>query len=98
MLPFADWRVSFDSINIVNPVNTISLIVGTGISLFMYPKESTKRYLPNQMGLLVSTLYLMFILSNKQHVQNVFAENLQEQKMPYYKMLSVLVKIVNLSW
>jgi len=98
MLPFADWRVSFDSINIIDPIYTIPLIVGTGISLFMYPKESTKRYLPNQMGLLVSALYLMFTLANKQHIQNVFAENLLKQETPYYKMLTVPVKIGNLVW
>jgi len=98
LLPFADWRVSFDSINIIDPVYTIPLLVGTGISLFYYSQNDIKRALPNNVGLLLSTLYLMFTLANKQHVQNVFADNLRSQEMPYYKMLTVPVKIGNLNW
>ncbi|MDF1697826.1 MAG: metal-dependent hydrolase, partial [Saprospiraceae bacterium] len=98
LLPFTDWRVSFDSISIIDPVYTIPLLLGVGISMFCFTKDAPRRALPNHLGLLVSSLYLMFTLANKQHVQNVFAENLQEQEMPYYKMLTVPVKIGNLSW
>ena len=40
----------------------------------------------------------MFTLANKQHIQNVFADNLQSKSMPYYKMLTVPVKMGNLNW
>ncbi|MFT4565070.1 MAG: inner membrane protein [Saprospiraceae bacterium] len=98
LLPFADWRVSFDSVNIIDPVYTIPLLVGAGLSIYLYPKEDLKRGFPNQIGLLISTLYLMFTLANKQHVQNIFADNLQSKNMPYYKMLTVPVKMGNLNW
>ncbi len=35
-LPFSDWRVSFDSINIVDPVYTAPLIIGVLLSVFYY--------------------------------------------------------------
>ena len=98
LLPLADWRVSFDSINIIDPVYTIPLLVGTGLSIYLYSKDDLKRGFPNQIGLLISTLYLMFTLANKQHIQNVFADNLQSKSIPYYKMLTVPVKIGNLNW
>lgn len=97
-LPFADWRVSFDCINIVDPIYTLPIVIGLGASLFKYAKNDIKRSLPNQIGLLLSSLYLVFTLANKQHVQNIFAENLQEQSTPYYKMLTVPVKVGNLVW
>lgn len=97
-LPFADWRVSFDSINIIDPIYTVPLIIGTGLSIFLYSKDDLKRGFPNHIGLLMSTLYLMFTLANKQHIQNVFAENLQSKSIPYYKMLTVPVKVGNLNW
>jgi len=97
-LPFADWRVSFDSINIIDPVYTIPLILGTTLSVFLYKKDAIKRNLPNQLGLLISTIYLIFTLANKQHIQNVFADNLQVYNKPYFKMLTVPVKIGNLTW
>lgn len=98
LLPFTDWRVSFDSINIIDPVYTIPLILGTVWSVMAYKKEAPRRNLPNQIGLLVSSIYLIFTLTNKQHVQNVFAENLQMQETPYYKMLTVPVKVGNVNW
>jgi inner membrane protein len=98
LLPFTDWRVSFDSVNIIDPVYTIPLLVGTGLSIYLYTKEDHRRRLPNQIGMVVSTLYLMFTLANKQHVQNVFAQNLQLIEKPYYKMLTVPVKFGNLNW
>lgn len=98
LLPFADWRVSFDSVNIIDPVYTIPLLIGTGLSIYLYTKDDVKRGFPNQIGLLISTLYLMFTLANKQHIQNVFADNLQSKSIPYYKMLTVPVKTGNLNW
>lgn len=98
LLPFTDWRVSFDSINIIDPIYTIPLIVGTVWSVMVYKKEAPGRNLPNQIGLLVSSVYLIFTLTNKQHVQNVFAENLQKQETPYYKILTVPVKVGNINW
>ena len=97
-LPFADWRVSFDSINIIDPVYTSPILIGTILSLYLYDKNDVKRSLPNQIGLMVSTLYLMFTLANKQHIQNVFAENLMKQETPYYKMLTVPVSMGSLNW
>ena len=97
-LPFTDWRVSFDSINIVDPVYTIPLLIGTGFSIFLYNKNDLKRSIPNYIGLFVSTLYLMFTLVNKQHIQNVFAENLNTQEMPFNNVLTVPVKVGNLVW
>lgn len=98
MRPFADWRVSFDSISIIDPVYTIPLLIGTGLSLIKFSKEDQLRALPNNIGLIVSSLYLVFTLANKQHIQTVFSDNLERASLPYYRLLTVPISAGNLVW
>jgi inner membrane protein len=97
-LPFLDWRVSFDSISIIDPGYTLPLIIGLGLSIFIFNKDVVKRSLPNNYGLIISSLYLMFTLANKQHIQRVFYDNLENQEIPYYRMLTVPVAVGNAIW
>lgn len=97
-LPFTDWRVSFDSINIVDPVYTLPLIIGVLGSVFYYKKTDKKQRLPNTIGLIVSSLYLLFTLANKQHIEQVFYSQLEEQNIPSFRLLTVPVKVGNVVW
>lgn len=98
LLPFSDNRVSFDSINIVDPVYTIPLLFGVIGSVFFYKKSAKKRAFPNTIGIVISSLYLLFTLVNKQHIENVFNTQLQNQKTSYLKLLTVPVKVGNMTW
>jgi inner membrane protein len=97
-LPFTDNRVSFDSIGIIDPVYTIPLLLGLGLSLFRYERQHPDRSVPNHFGLVISSLYLMFTLANKQHIQKVFYQNLEKQEITYYRMLTVPVAAANSIW
>ncbi len=98
LLPFSDWRVSFDCINIVDPVYTVPLLIGLGVSTYFYNKGDIRRSLPNNLGLILSSIYLLFTLSNKQHVQREFYDQLNTQNLPSYGLLTVPVKIGNMQW
>ena len=87
-LPFTDWRVSFDSINIVDPVYTIPMILGLAGSLFLFKKEDSKRTIPNKIGLILSCIYLVFTLANKQNVEDKFQTQLEEQNIPSFRLLT----------
>lgn len=97
-LPFADWRVSFDSIAIIDPLYTIPLFIGLLLSLFLYDREHIRRSLPNSIGLIMSSLYLLFTLANKQHIEKEFYAQLDQQQIPYNRILTVPVKIANVIW
>lgn len=97
-LPFNDWRVSFDSINIVDPFYTVPLLVGVLLSMFYFKADAKRRALANQLGLIVSTVYLLFTLANKQAVENVFTTALEQQGIAYYRLLTVPVKVGNMVW
>lgn len=97
-LPFTDWRVSFDSISIVDPFYTLPLIIGVISSIYFYKKTDKKRSLPNAIGLIISTLYLLFTLANKQNIETVFKDALQKQEILSYRILTVPVAVGNTVW
>lgn len=98
LLPFTNWRVSFDSISIIDPVYTLPLLLGVLGSAYYYKKSEIRRGLPNIIGLLISSLYLLFTLANKQHIENVFNTQLEEQNIPSFRLLTVPVTVGNVAW
>lgn len=97
-LPLTDWRVSFDSISIIDPVYTLPLTIGALFSVFYYKKTAKRRSFPNNMGLIVSSLYLLFTLANKQHIENVFQNQLEVKNIPHFRLLTVPVAVGNGTW
>lgn len=97
-LPFTDWRVSFDSIGIIDPVYTLPLLIGLLVSLVKFDRTNPGRVIPNYLGLMISSLYLIFTLANKQHIETVFNQQLEEQNMPSFRLLTVPVSIGNMVW
>ena len=98
LLPFTDWRVSFDSISIIDPFYTLPLMIGLLISIFYYENTDKYRGLPNNLGLIISSVYLIFTLANKEHIETIFANQLEEQNIPSFRLLTVPVGIGNVEW
>ena len=98
LLPFNDWRVSFDSVNIVDPVYTVPLLIGVLVSVFYFKKTDPKRNIPNNIGLIISSLYLVFTLANKQHIERVFYAQLEAQNIPSFNLHTIPVKVGNMIW
>jgi len=95
-LPFSDYRVSFDSVNIVDPVYTIPLLLGLIIT--MYYHRNGKLSNANRIGLIVSTLYLLFTLGHKVHVGENIKYELAEQGINYSTLKTIPVGIGNVNW
>jgi len=96
-LPFSNERVGFDSINIVDPIYTIPLLLGLLFSLFIF-RNSTKRATYNYIGLAISTLYLISTLGIKSHVNHYFQKELSEQGIAYNSLLTMPVGSANINW
>ncbi|MCB0536321.1 MAG: metal-dependent hydrolase [Bacteroidetes bacterium] len=96
-LPFSDYRVSFDSINIVDPVYTIPLIVGLGITVY-HQLNNKKWSRANHIGLVVSSVYLLFTLVNKQFVANSIQSELVANHITYDEMKTIPVGVGNINW
>ncbi len=94
-LPFSDLRVSFDSINVVDPFYSVPLIIGLIMSATL---KKLDRNIPNSLGLIISSLYLVFTLGHKQHIESVFSLQLQKSEISHYDLLTVPVQFGNMVW
>jgi len=96
-LPFSDWRVGFDSINVVDPVYTVPLLTGLICSLFIFNNKPS-RAVYNQIGIAVSTFYLLGTLGVKNQVEEHFKTALAKQNITYHSLLTMPVGIANINW
>ncbi len=96
-LPFSNSRLGFDSINVVDPVYTIPLIIGLVLSIRV-SKSQDKRSKFNNYGLLISSLYLLFTLINKEIVKTDVSTRLAKQNIEYNSLLTMPVGIANINW
>lgn len=86
--PFSDYPASMDSIFIIDPLYTLPLLFGLIISLTLR-RDSSWRSTINRTGLIISTLYLVWGLAIKTHVNQVFNESFVNQYGDNEKMKTV---------
>jgi inner membrane protein len=91
-LPFNNTRVSFDSINVVDPLYTVPLIIGLLICIWK------KKQKFNLYGLYISAFYLIFTLINKQHVESQVSSFFTAENKEYKRLLTLPVGIANINW
>ena len=96
-LPFSDLRFGLDSINVVDPVYTLPLIIGLGFSLFIY-RTQPNRVKYCYIGLSLSSIYLLLTLVIKSHVNNYFESELAQQNISCNSILTMPVGVANINW
>ena len=94
-LPFSDYRVSFDSINIVDPFYTLPILLGLLFTLYHKKKH---KYNFNKLGLLISSMYLLFTLGIKKIVNNKFETAFNKYGIVEYDFLTVPVSVGSMNW
>ena len=96
-LPFSDYRVGLDSITIIDPFYTVPLLAGILSALF-FARTHPKRRLANNLGLIISTLYLSFTMVNKSRINNVVESSLEQQQINYESFLTIPASAGSLLW
>lgn len=96
-LPFSDYRVSFDSITIIDPFYTLPLLIGVLITLYQQYKNK-KWSQANNVGLMISTIYLIFTLWHKQQINDSIKDELKKQNITYQSLKTIPVGIGNINW
>ncbi len=96
--PFSSFPVSFDTIFIIDPLYTLPLLTGIIVALVVGRKSKVRRARANQIGLLVSSLYLLFTLFNKVYITNVFEEALELKGIAYQQLFSNPSPLNNVMW
>lgn len=96
--PFTNLPVSFDTIFIIDPLYTLPLLGGVVAALYAGRKSSRHRTRANQIGLALSSLYLLFTLANKIYITGVFEEALQAKNISYQQLYSNPSPFNNIMW
>jgi len=96
-LPFSNRRLGLDSINVVDPFYTIPLITGLVVSLWFY-KSKPNRSKFTGYGLIISSLYLVFTVINKEAVKAHISHRLINENIEYNSLLTMPVGIANINW
>ena len=97
LLPFSDARLGLDTINVVDPVYTVPLLLGTlGGLLISKLKPYAMRL--NALGLVFSTVYLLFTLTVKHTINERFTQNLEKESVEYVDILTMPVGSASIHW
>jgi inner membrane protein len=78
--PFSHYRISFNTIFVVDPFYTLPLLVCMILS-FRSKNYSIQRKKWSIIGLSISTFYLAFTILNHEYVYQVMKKSLEEQKL-----------------
>lgn len=97
LLPFSDARLGLDIVNVVDPIYTIPLLVGTFGGLFI-PKLRPKTFQLNIAGLIVSSCYLVLTFGVKMEMNKRLKTDLESEKIHAENILTMPVGIASLNW
>lgn len=95
--PFHHYRVSFNTLFILDPFILLCLLVTTIILLIM-KRHSPKRSSIAATGLGIALIYLLVTIAIKLHVNHVITRNLAASHIPHQEYLATPTPLNNMLW
>ncbi|MFT7050511.1 MAG: inner membrane protein [Psychroserpens sp.] len=95
--PFSSYRVAFNNIAVADPLYTVPFLLSMIVLLF-YKRQSNKRRLWLKIGVGVSSVYMMFTVFNKVHIDQVFKNYLAQKGLNYNRFSTQPSILNNLLW
>ena len=95
--PFLDTRVAWNNIFIIDPLYTVPFLLCVVICLCLQRTSIWRRRM-NFLGLLLSTSYLALTFANKNHVDQVFADSLANQKIETARSMTCPTPLNSILW
>ncbi len=95
--PFSNYRLAFDNIAVVDPVYTVPFLICV-IWVSALKRENPLRTYINWTGIGISSLYMLFTLINKAHVDRVFTAALDHRQIEFLRTRTSPTILNNLLW
>ncbi|MFT5166457.1 MAG: inner membrane protein, partial [Saprospiraceae bacterium] len=95
--PFSAFRVGFNNIAVVDPIYTVPFALCIILSAFILTKLPIRRYL-NVAGIVISSCYMIWTVSNKYGVDTVIENSLAEKNITYTRYMSSPTILNNFLW
>jgi len=96
-MPFSNTRVAVGSIAVVDPLYTLPFCFFVFIILFMRRTSRARRVI-NWLGIIISSLYLVFTLYNKTTMNEVVKNTLADQGIKYERFMTSPSFSNNILW
>ncbi len=95
--PFSDFRVAFNNVAVVDPAYTVPFMICV-IIVSTLKRGTRARKITNWLGIGISSLYMLFTLINKFHVDDVFDKALQNRKIEVSRCQCSPTILNNILW
>jgi inner membrane protein len=95
--PFSNYRVSFNTIFVADIFYTLPFLICVVIALIA-KNGSEKRRKWNRAGLWISSLYLLFTIINKMHIQDLTESKLAENHIQVEDVVTTPTPLNNFLW
>jgi len=91
------YRFEFNTIFVVDPLFTLPLLITT-IWLGFKRKDSSIRQKLSRTGIIISSVYLLFTIANKQMIDRVFRQAFNDQQISYSRFFSNPMPLNQILW
>lgn len=95
--PFADYRVAWATISVVDPLYTIPFLICLIIAS-RFSRESNKRKFWSYLGIGLSSSYLLFTVVNKQFINRKFEKAMQAENLEVDRYITNASLLNNILW
>ncbi len=95
--PFTDYRVEFNTIFVIDPIFTIPFTALVIAVLFTYKNYKRRKFL-NYTALALSSVYLLFTVVNKIHINSVFMEAAGKKGIEHTRYFTHPTPFNNILW
>jgi inner membrane protein len=96
-LPFSNFPVGWSTIFVIDPLYTLPLLMGA-LSFFYLKRNPSLAYRLNMLGLILSTLYLVWSIGIQTHVSDLARKSLQNQNIHTSQLITGPAPFNTLLW
>jgi inner membrane protein len=95
--PFSSYRVAFNAISVADPMYTVPFLLAM-ISVSFFKRNSEYRRYLTLAGIGLSSAYLLFTVFNKQRINKVWTETLEDEGITYSRYMTSPTILNNALW
>ena len=95
--PISNYRVALNNIAVVDPIYTLPFLLCL-ISVMFFKRTSIKRRTALKLGIGISSIYLLFTLGNKIHMDSVFKKSLATNEIEFKRGFTQPTIFNNILW
>lgn len=97
LIPFSGMRVAFNNIAVADPIYTVPFLICLLVAMG-FNKSNKRRRFWNNIGLIISSIYMIFTIFNKFNINTIFEKSLQANNISYSRYMTTPTILNNILW